>query len=274
MQITIELAITETLLAASSFGKADRTQTELLLRTATYVPVLLNVCCLVESYWHNNLKLVPLMLQFIMIRKELSLLFPIEDGENSQMRNMLKTLGIIILVFMQVVTGTFTSQPYWFRRINPFIHFTIIYTMCILANADFDGLTKFHFIFGAVLYIIVCIYLNSAFKTFLKVVEQSIKQELNSHRKISAIFNSLQEGIVILQQEAQTAATKAPEIIYANEIARIIFSNLGGVENFEKASKTLVEDKLFHRYQRSAVFHQNQSDLDNSLSLHEILDMA
>ena len=172
MQVTIELIVTETILAATSFSRLeDKSTAFLLLRMAATIPGLVNIALLVESYYNKNLKYVPLMLQFIMMRKELSLLFPIEDGANSEMRNMLKTMGIIILVFMQVVTSTFTSQPYWFRRINPFIHFTILYSFILVTNADFKSMHKFHYIFGGVLYLIVNIYLNSAFKTFLKVVE-------------------------------------------------------------------------------------------------------
>ena len=171
-------------------------------KAATLLPVILNVICLAESYWNKNLKLVPLMLQFIMIRKELQLLFPEEGSDNFIMvRNVLKTLGITILVFIQIVLGTFTSLPYWFRRINPFIHILILYFCMIYGLTDFESLPKSMIGMFVILFSLINLYLNSAFKALLKVVEQSIAKELNSHRRISTMFNSLQEGIVIVQQD-------------------------------------------------------------------------
>lgn len=183
---------------------AEMTSVEVSLRIASFLPTLLNLCLLVESYCHRNLRYVPLMLQLIMIRKELQLLFPQEgSSESIMLRTILKTVGITLLVFLQVVIGTFTSQPYWFRRINPFIHFAFIYFFTVFGHGNVGDLERSTIFTALVLYLIMNLYINSAFKTLLKVVEQSIAKELNSHRQIQVMFNSLQEGIVIAQKDRQ-----------------------------------------------------------------------
>lgn len=81
--------------------KDEETSSMQMLKMAAFLPAVLNVLLLTESYCNKNLKLVPLMLQFIMFRKELQLLFP-EEGDDNYLivRGQLKTIGITILVFL------------------------------------------------------------------------------------------------------------------------------------------------------------------------------
>lgn len=216
MQITIELILTEIIIAGVLFPViSEKSNAHIIFQAITFLPTALNLVILAESYLHNNLKLIPLMLQLIMLRKELQLLFPIEDTTNIQMRRAIKLTCIGILVMLQVVIGTFTNQPDWAKRVNPFVHFLIIFSFSIIGNADFEAFNFEDFMYCLMCFSMVISYIRSAFATFLKVVEQSIAKELNSHRRITAMFNSLQEGIVIVQQDSQPEL-KPPKIIFAN----------------------------------------------------------
>ena len=95
------------------------------------------------------------------------------------------------MVLCQVVIGTFTNQPLWFSRINPFIHVTILYSFLFYAESNLELIQAQQIFSAAFTYILLLVYVHYAFKTMLKVVDQSIEKELNSHRQISAIFNSL-----------------------------------------------------------------------------------
>ena len=67
----------------------------------------------------------------------------------------------------------------------------MIYSSLALTEADFENLMIYDYlsiIFG---YLLVCLYLHCIFADLVKVMDQSIARELNSHRKIAAIFNSL-----------------------------------------------------------------------------------
>lgn len=152
--------------------------------------------------------------------------------------------------------GTFTSVPYWFRRLNPFIHILIIYAFTILGQTDFKVLPKSMIGMFVILFTLINLYLNSAFKALLKVVEQSIAKELNSHRRISTMFNSLQEGIVIVQRDHALKEDNM-NIIFANEISRIIFSNVLRADTFSNIKETLLQEKMIQRYKRSDMFQQH-----------------
>ena len=87
-------------------------------------------------------------------------------------------------------------------------------------------------IFSTILtFVLSLTYLHFVVKALLKVVEQSIAKELNTHRRIQTIFHSLQEGILIVQRSSEES-----KVIFANEIAKIIFANLLDVSDFEQKS--------------------------------------
>ena len=81
----------------------------LLLRLLCTLPGLINIVCLAESYIRKNFKIIPWMLQMIMLRKELQLLFDIDHGENSAMAKTMLISSVSIMVTAQVILGTFTS---------------------------------------------------------------------------------------------------------------------------------------------------------------------
>lgn len=81
---------------------------------------------------------------------------------------------------------------------NPYIHTTLILSFSFYSDVHWQTLKAqdaFSVVFNTVL---ILIYIHFMFKTLFKVLDQSIKKELNTHRQVSTIFNSLQEGIVIV----------------------------------------------------------------------------
>lgn len=63
---------------------------------------------------------------------------------------------------------------------------------------DLEDISEVDIVFCVMLYCLFTWYIHSLFGTLHKVVEQSIGEEMNNHKRILAMFNSLQEGIVIV----------------------------------------------------------------------------
>lgn len=110
MHILVETIIVETMLAGLLYPNLHKLEQQvILLRVLASVPALITVACLIESYVRKNFKLIPLMLQMVMIRKELQLLFDLDHGENSGLAKNQQLAGVCIMVMMQVVIGSFTN---------------------------------------------------------------------------------------------------------------------------------------------------------------------
>ena len=61
------------------------TRVETILRILTALPTLINVVIITESYARKNFKLVPIMLQLVMIRKELQFLSKIDNFNDNNL---------------------------------------------------------------------------------------------------------------------------------------------------------------------------------------------
>ena len=111
------------------------------------------------------------------------------------------------MVFLQVCIGAYTRQSKLVTQLNPCIHLILITASLYYSEADISLFTKeviasYIFALGMVL-----LYIYMAFKTLNKLLEQKLEQELCTHRQTTAIFNSLQEGILIAKNRTYEDST-------------------------------------------------------------------
>lgn len=257
--IVWELVVFEIFIIVSTVALLDKmTEDQVWFAILAFFPSVLNAIGLIYSYKRNNLKFVPWMLQLIMLRKELVLMQL--TNEASRFNGALEVGMVSIMVFLQAAISTFTSLPYWFRRLSPILHFFVIEFTVIFKFSNYENFSTGTIVKLVVFLVLFPLYLNSVFTALFTVVDQSIAKELNTHRSILMMFNSLQEGIVILQKSKGKDEEEAQQkkVIFANEIAKLIFGKVLKRTHFHKRSQDLVTEKIFFTYKRSEVFQNDE----------------
>lgn len=113
--------------------------------------------------------------------------------------------------------------------------------------------------FGIVGPIFVILFLDSVFKGLINMVENVMFHEfkVKENKKYKTIFDSLQEGILIIERSAQQTAASVPTISFCNEIAETIFNHLLGfgdpIEDLGSTqTKQFFQKKLFYEYHSNA----------------------
>lgn len=228
------------------------------------------------------LKSIGYLIQVIIFKKELVLAQPFlpESGANYNLKNVIRILAIPILIFIQMVMCLYLYESKRLKQCLPHFHFTVLYSIVVYQYLVTDGIEKSDIVFLVSVFVFLHVFLLNVFKTLNELANSQLKDEIkiSDHRKYKDIFNSLQEGIIIVQGTYDPILNWLDyQVQFSNEIADIIFKKILGFARSldlltEYQQKKLMSKKLFHVY-RSAYGAESREQNHRAYSLANIINM-
>lgn len=119
-----------------------------------------------------------------------------------------------------------------------------------------DDIDKSDIVFLISVFILLNVFIDTVFQTLHQLANSQLKDEIkiSDHRKYKEMFNSLQEGIIIIEGAFDPLLSFMDySVLFSNEIAEIIFQNIlsfTGSLNMLNASQEmeLMQKKIFREY--------------------------
>lgn len=107
----------------------------------------------------------------------------------------------------------------------PLAHFLLLYCILMFNSVEFDAVQSNDVVFIVIVLVLWLLFIDSVFKELIHMVENLMFHEfkMKENKKYKTIFDSLQEGILIIERPKKQTAVSLPAISFCNEIAETIF---------------------------------------------------